>query len=219
MNRVTRTAAVLATLAAVATGAAGSGRLQLARLQYSGGGDWYNDPDAIPNLARFLNRQTNIRAVEDEARVLLTDDDLHAYPFLFMTGHGNVSFSEEEVRRLRHFLETGGFLYVDDDYGLDESFRREMARVLPGSEPVELPFDHDIYHRPYDFPSGPPKIHEHYEGAPRGFGMYVGGRLAVYYTWNSNVSDGWTEAHNDPEGVRDQALRMGANIVSYFLTH
>ena len=195
------------------------GRIAIARLKYQGGGDWYNDPDAVPNLARELNRRTNIRVAEEEVQVSLTDDRLYGYPLLFMTGHGNVRFTDVEVVRLRRFLEAGGFLYVDDDYGLDESFRGELARVFPGNELVELPFDHDIYHEPFDFPSGPPKIHEHYEGAPRGFGLYVGGRLAVYYTWNSNVSDGWTTAHKDPPEVREQGLRMGMNIVAYCLTH
>lgn len=196
-----------------------AGRFQLARLEYSGGGDWYNDPDAIPNLCRELNSRTNMKVSADEAQVSLTDDRLFNYPFLFMTGHGNVSFTEEEVKRLRHFLETGGFLYVDDDYGMDESLRRELAKVFPQSELVELPFDHPIYHQLYDFGSGPPKIHEHYEGPPKGYGLYVGGRLAVYYTYNSNVSDGWTTAHDDPPEVREQAFRMGVNIVGYFLTN
>ncbi len=195
------------------------GRFQIARLKYQGGGDWYNDPDAIPNLARELNQRTSIRVVEDEAQVSLTDDKLYNYPFLFMTGHGNVSFSDEEARRLHRFLEAGGFLYVDDDYGLDEAFRREMARVFPQNELVELPFDHPIYHQVYDFPEGLPKIHEHYEGAPKGLGIFIGGRLAVYYTWNTNISDGWTAAHDNPEETRDEAFRMGVNIVSYFLSY
>jgi hypothetical protein len=196
-----------------------SAQLQIARLKYEGGGDWYNDPDAVPNLAKELNSRTNIRALTDEAQVGLLDEKLYQYPFLFMTGHGNISFSDDEVNRLRHFLETGGFLYADDDYGMDVAFRREMARVFPNSQLVELPFDHPIYHQVYDFKTGPPKIHEHYEGPPRGFGIFVGDRLVVYYTYNSNVSDGWTAAHNDPPEVREQAFRMGINIVSYFCTH
>ncbi len=194
-------------------------RFQLARLKYAGGGDWYNDPDAIPNLCRWLNQRTNIKLEESEAQVTLTDDRLYNYPFLFLTGHGNISFSDEEVKKLRHFLETGGFLYADDDYGMDESFRREMKRIFPQNELVELPYDHPLYRQPYEFSNGPPKIHEHYEGPPRGLGIYVGGRLVVYYTYNSNVSDGWTTAHNDPPELREQALRMGANIINYFFTH
>lgn len=193
------------------------GRFQIARLKYQGGGDWYNDPDAVPNLARFLNQTTNIRLSEDEVQVSMMAENLYDYPFLFMTGHGNVSFSEEEVPRLRRFLESGGFLYVDDDYGMDESFRREIRKVFPQNELVELAFGHPVYHVLYDFDSGPPKIHEHYEGPPRGFGVFLAGRLAVFYTYNSNVSDGWTGAHDDPAEKREQAFRMGVNIVSWFL--
>jgi hypothetical protein len=196
-----------------------SAQFQMARLKYSGGGDWYNDPDIIPNLVKELNSRTNLKVITDEAQVSLLDDKLYGHPFLFMTGHGNVSFTDEEVKRLRQYLETGGFLYADDDYGMDESFRREMARVLPNNQLVELPFDHPIYHQVYDFASGPPKIHEHYEGPSKGYGIFLGGRLVVYYTYNSNVSDGWTPSHNDPPEVREQAFRMGINIVSYFTTH
>ncbi len=195
------------------------GQLQIARLKYGGGGDWYNDPEIIPNLCRELNRRTNIVALTDEVTVSLLDDKIYQYPFLFMTGHGNISFSDEEVVRLRRYLEAGGFLYADDDYGMDESFRREMKKVFPGADLVELPFDHPIYHQIYNFDAGPPKIHEHYEGSPRGYGIYVGGRLAVYYTYNSNISDGWTDRYNDPEDVREQAIRMGINIISYFLSN
>ncbi|MEO0078457.1 MAG: DUF4159 domain-containing protein [candidate division WOR-3 bacterium] len=196
-----------------------SGQLQIARLKYSGGGDWYNDPDAIPNLAREINARTNIRVATDEAQVSLLDDKLFNYPFLFMTGHGNISFSDEEVSRLRQYLESGGFLYADDDYGMDESFRREMAKVLPASELVELPFNHPIYHSVYDFDNGLPKIHEHEEGPPRGYGMFVRGRMVVFYTFNTNISDGWTAAHKDPPEVREQAFRVGINIVAWFLTN
>jgi hypothetical protein len=146
----------------------------------------------------------------------MLDSRLYEYPFLFVTGHGNISLSDAEVRVLRAYLEAGGFLYADDDYGMDESFRREMKKVLPGSELVELPFEHPIYHQRYDFDSGPPKIHEHYEGPPKGLGMYVAGRMVVFYTYNCNVSDGWTSAHNDPPETREAAFRMGTNILLYF---
>jgi hypothetical protein len=193
-------------------------QLQIARLKYEGGGDWYNDPDAVPNLAREINSRTNMRVSTDEAPVGLLDEKLYQYPFLFMTGHGNISFSDEEVRRLRQYLEAGGFLYADDDYGMDAAFRREMARVFPNSQLVELSFDHPIYHQVYDFPNGLPKIHEHAEGPPHGYGIFVGGRMVVFYTFNTNISDGWTAAHNDPPEVREQAYRVGINIISYFLT-
>ncbi len=194
-----------------------SGQFQIARLKYGGGGDWYNDPELIPNLCQEVNRRTSIQMSIDEAQVSLLDEKLYQYPFLFMTGHGNVSFTDEEVVRLRHYLEAGGFLYADDDYGMDESFRREMKKVFPSSELVELPFDHPIYHSFYDFFEGPPKIHEHYEGPPRGYGIFVGGRLVVFYTYNSNVSDGWTDRYNDPPEKREQALRMGVNIIAWFV--
>ncbi len=194
-------------------------QFQIARLKYSGGGDWYNDPEIIPNLCQQLNRRTSIRALTDEAQVNLLDDKLYQFPFLFMTGHGNVSFSDEEVRRLRHYLQSGGFLYADDDYGMDESFRREMKKVFPNSELVELPLDHPIYHCFYDFPSGLPKIHEHYEGPPKGYGIFIGGRMVVLYTYNSNISDGWTDRYNDPPEKREEAIRMGINIITYFLTN
>ncbi len=195
------------------------GQFQIARLKYSGGGDWYNDPDAIPNLCKELNRRTNIDAATEEAQVCLLDEKLSKYPFLFITGHGNVSFSDEEVARLRRFLAAGGFLYADDDYGMDESFRREMKKVFPNSELVELPFDHPIYHSFYSFPNGLPKIHEHYEGPPKGYGLYLGSRMVVFYTYNSNISDGWTVAHNDPAEKMEAAFRMGINIICYFLTN
>ena len=196
-----------------------SAQLQMARLKYSGGGDWYNDPDAIPNLAKEVNARTNIRMSVDEPQVSLLDEKLYQYPFLFVTGHGNIAFTDEEVARLRHFLETGGFLYADDDYGMDAAFRREMARVFPNSQLVELGFDHPIYHQVYDFSSGLPKIHEHDEGTPHGYGIFVGGRMVVFYTFNTNISDGWTAAHKDPPEVREPAFRVGINIVSYFLTN
>lgn len=206
-------------LVAALSASAAFAQFQLARLKYSGGGDWYNDPDMLPNLARELNARTNIRVGTDEAQVNLLDEKLFNHPFLFMTGHGNVSFSEAEVKRLRRYFELGGFLYADDDYGMDESFRREMKRVLPGSELVELSFDHPIYHQVYNFPEGLPKIHEHEEGLPRGYGIYLGGRMVVFYSFNTNISDGWTAAHKDPPEVREQAFRVGVNIVSYFVNN
>jgi hypothetical protein len=196
-----------------------TGSFVLARLKYAGGGDWYNDPDLLPNLAGEINRRTNIRCEEKEAVVSLMDDQLFYYPFLFITGHGNISFSDEEVKRLRLYLKNGGFLYADDDYGMDESFRREIKKVFPENELLELPFDHPIYHIVYNFQNGLPKIHEHYPGAPKGLGIFYNNRLVVFYTYNSNISDGWTEAHNDPAATRETAFQMGVNIVAYTLTH
>jgi hypothetical protein len=191
----------------------------IARLKYEGGGDWYNDPEIVPNLAQELNKRTNIKSDIIEKVVSLKDEELFRDPFLFVTGHGNINLSDAEVKNLRAFLTGGGFLYADDDYGMDESFRREMKKVFPDCELVELPTDHPIYHIIYDFPNGLPKIHEHYEGPPKGFGIFYQERLVVFYTWNSNISDGWTEAHNDPSEKREQAFKMGINIVAYALIH
>ncbi|MEO0100271.1 MAG: DUF4159 domain-containing protein [candidate division WOR-3 bacterium] len=207
----------LYTLSYLFSSQASPGQITLARLRYQGGGDWYNDPDALPNLAREINRRTSLQVNLEEARVSLLEENLFNYPFLFLTGHGNISFSEEEVKRLRLYLERGGFLYADDDYGMDESFRREMKKVFPNSELVEVPFSHPIYHIFYSFPNGLPKIHEHREGRPKGFGIFYKGRLCCFYTWNTNISDGWTDAHNDPEEKREEAFRMGINIVLFSL--
>ncbi|MEO0147014.1 MAG: DUF4159 domain-containing protein [candidate division WOR-3 bacterium] len=189
-------------------------QIVLARVKYSGGGDWYNDKDAIPNLAAQINARTSLRVATEEKVVSLTDPDLPCYPFLFLTGHGRIRLTDEERKALRKYIEGGGFLYADDDYGMDEFFRQEIKRVFPDKELEEVPFDHPIYHIFYDL-EGPPKIHEHYEGPPKGYGIFIGGRLAVYYTYNSNVSDGWTSAHGDPQDVREQAFRMGINMVLY----
>ena len=196
-----------------------NGRLTIARMKYDGGGDWYNDPEAIPNLARELQLRAGIDTNPDQRVVTLTDDLLFSSPFLFMTGHGEVRWTEPEIRNLRTYLTRGGFLYADDDYGMDEAFRREMKRVFPDKDFVELPFDHPIYHIIYDFPAGPPKLHEHDGEPPQGFGLFHDGRLVVYYTYESNVSDGWADekTHNDPPAKREAAFRMGINIVAYAL--
>ncbi|MBS4015224.1 MAG: DUF4159 domain-containing protein [Candidatus Latescibacteria bacterium] len=191
----------------------------IARLKYDGGGDWYNDPDAIPNLAQELNKRTNIKTELSEQVVSLNDEKLFQHPFIFMTGHGNINFSDAEVKRLRTYLANGGFLYADDDYGMDEAFRREIKKVFPDHELVELPHNHPIYNTIYNFPQGLPKIHEHYEGPPKGLGIFLKNRLVVYYTWNTNISDGWTQTHDNPYQIREQAFQMGINIVAYALSH
>jgi len=194
--------------------------LILARLKYSGGGDWYNDPDVLPNLARELNRRTNISCEEREEIVSPLDERLFSYPFIYLTGHGNINFNKEEAERLRRYLESGGFIYADDDYGMDKSFRREIKKIFPNNELLELPFSHPIYHIIYQFPNGPPQIHEHYKNRPpKGYGIFYQGRLVLFYTYNSNISDGWTPAHQDPENKREEAFRMGINIVAYAITH
>ncbi len=191
--------------------------IQLVRLQYGGGGDWYNDPDALPNLAGELAERTTVMIEADQKVLTLMDRELENYSFLYMTGHGKVAFSKAERERLREYLRCGGFLYADDDYGMDESFRAEIARVFPNSKLVELPFTHPIYHILYDFTGGPPQTHKHTEGPPAGYGLFDAGRLVIFYTVNCNPSDGWTAAHDNPDDVREQAFRMGINIVLYAL--
>ena len=196
-------------------------QFRIGRLKYSGGGDWYNDPSADVNLLRFVRQETGIDTDPRYEFVDLSNDKLFSYPFLFLTGHGNIVFSDFEVQRLREYLLAGGFLYADDDYGLDKAFRRELRKVFPDQEFVELPFSFGLYHSQFEFPNGVPKTHEHDKKPPQGFGLFSQGRLIVYYTYESNPSDGWAdpEIHGDPESTRLQALRFGTNIVVWALTH
>ncbi|MFC2139796.1 DUF4159 domain-containing protein [Bacteroidota bacterium] len=198
-----------------------SGGFQIARLKYNGGGDWYNDPSAEVNLLNFIAENTNIEVNPEYVFVDISSDDIFNYPFIFITGHGNIVLSESETKRLRTYLENGGFIYADDDYGIDRSFRREVKKVFPEYDLIELPFSHGIYHSMYDFEFGPPKTHEHDNNPPQGFGLFVDGRLALYYTYESNPSDGWTDArvHNDPEAKRIEALKFGTNIVVWALSN
>ncbi len=195
--------------------------LIIARLKYDGGGDWYNDPSMIPNLCREITRRTLIRAAEEQAEVSATREELFRHPFLFLTGHGNISFSQREVKNLRAHLTGGGFLYADDDYGMDEPFRREIKKVFPDQQLVEIPFDHPIYHCFYGFAHGLPKIHKHDGKPPKGYGIFHRGRLVVFYTYETNISDGWADpkVHNDPPEKREDAFKMGINIVVYAMTH
>lgn len=196
-------------------------QLRIARLKYSGGGDWYNDPSAEVNLLKFAKENTTIDADPRYEFVDIASEKLFSYPILFMTGHGNIVFSDYEVQRLRSYLTTGGFLYTDDDYGMDKAFRREMKKVFPDQNLVELPFSFGLYSCHFNFPNGVPKTHEHDTKPPQGFGLFHKGRLCVYYTVESNPSDGWVdpEVHGDPESVRQEALRFGTNIVVWALSH
>jgi hypothetical protein len=198
-----------------------SSAFSIARLKYTGGGDWYNDPSEEVNLLTFVRQNTNIETNPQYQFVEIGSDKFFSYPFVYITGHGNIAFSDAEVRRLRTYLENGGFLYADDDYGMNKAFRREMRKVFPGQELVELPFSYGLYHCLFEFASGPPKTHEHDGKPPQGFGLFHNGRLVVYYTYESNPSDGWAdpEVHNDPDAKRQEALRFGANIVVWALTH
>ncbi|MFP4528088.1 MAG: DUF4159 domain-containing protein [Candidatus Kapaibacterium sp.] len=194
---------------------------RIGRVQYSGGGDWYNDPSAEINLLKFVRDNTNIDIKTVYEYVDLASDNLFIYPMIFITGHGNLKFSKAEVERLRAYLENGGFLYIDDDYGLDEYIRKEMKRVFPEKEFTELPFSHGIYSCHFEFPQGPPKTHEHDEKVPQAFGIFHEGRLCVYYTFESNPSDGWADpdVHRDPEAKRIESLKFGTNIIVWALTH
>ena len=188
---------------------------------FGGGGDWYSDPSSLPNLLRFVNDQTRIRAATEAATVEIMDEELFSYPFIYMTGHGNVAFSPEEIVRLRHYLESGGFLHADDNYGMDESFRPEMARIFPKKRFVELPADHGLFGCHFDFPDGLPKVHEHDGGRPRALGLFDGDRLVVLYTYEADLGDGWEDeaVHGNDPDKRLVALRMGANILVWALTH
>lgn len=195
-------------------------QFRIARLKYSGGGDWYNDPSAEVNVLKFAKQQAGIDCDPKYEFVEISSDNFFSYPMIFMTGHGNISFSDYEVDRLRTYLENGGFLYADDDYGMDKAFRREIKKVFPETDLVELPFSYGLYSCFFTFPNGVPKTHEHDGKAPQGFGIFYKGRLVVYYTYESNPSDGWADpdVHKDPEEKRQEALRFGTNIIVWALS-
>lgn len=193
--------------------------LTVGRLQYGGGGDWYANPSSLPNLLRAIREATGIPVAERERVVRPLDPDLRDHPFLHMTGHGNVAFTPEERRVLRTYLEDGGFLHADDNYGMDESFRREMALLFPDREMVELPADHPVFHAYFAFPDGVPKIHEHDGRPPQAFGIFHEGRVVVLYTYETDLGNGWEdeEVHGNPPQLREEALRMGVNLFVYAL--
>ena len=190
---------------------------QLAVLKYKGGGDWYANPTALPNLIEFCNRNISTSLEAKPATVEVGSTEIFQYPFLHMTGHGNVFFSDEEAQNLRTYLISGGFLHIDDNYGMDPYLRKEMVKVFPDKELVELSADHPIFSQKFNFPEGLPKIHEHDGKRPQAFGIFENDRLLLLFTYESDLGDGWEDAevHNDPEEVRLKALRMGANIVQF----
>ena len=217
----TRSCSVLALLllspAAIPAGGESDAQLTIGRLHYEGGGDWYANPSSLPNLAKAVAQRTSLKVAPVEKVVTLNSEDLWSVPFLHMTGHGNVHFSDSDLVTLRRWLQQGGFLHADDNYGMDESIRRELARLFPDHPLVEVPLDHPIYHLVYDFPRGVPKIHEH-DGKPaQGFGIFLDGRLALYYTYQTDLGDGWEdpEVHHDPPEKHESALRMGVNLFAY----
>ena len=195
----------------------GAPTLTIGRLHYEGGGDWYANPSSIPNLLKAIRSRTTLNVSLEEKVVTLNSDDLWSVPFLHMTGHGNVRFSDADVVTLRRWLEQGGFLHVDDNYGMDESFRREVARLFPDHQLVEVPLDHPVFRLVYNFPRGIPKIHQH-DGKPaQAFGIFLRGRLAVFYSYETDLGDGWEdpEVHRDTPEKREEAIRMGVNLFAY----
>jgi len=196
------------------------GGYQIALLKYSGGGDWYANPTSLPNLVRFANKTLGTNISEDIATIDAGSPEIMNYPFVHMTGHGNVVFSDQEAQNLRQYLMAGGFLHVDDNYGLDKYIRPQLKKVFPELDLVELPFNFPIYHQKFEFPNGLPKIHEHDGKPPQGFGLFLQGRLVVFYTYECDLGDGWEdqEVHKDSEATRLKALQMGANILNYVFT-
>ena len=197
-----------------------SAGIKIAKLKYNGGGDWYANKTALPNLIEFCNQNLNTQLAREEEVVEVGSPELFLYPYVYMTGHGNVVFSNDEAENLRKYLISGGFLHIDDNYGLDEFVRIEMKKVFPELELIELPSDHPIYQQKYTFADGLPKIHEHDGDPPQGLGIIYEGRLVCFYSYESDLGNGWEDQriHNDPEEVRQKALRMGANIIAYAFT-
>ena len=195
--------------------------IKLALLKYNGGGDWYANPTALPNLAVFCNREIKTNLDDDYATIEAGSAELFNYPFIHMTGHGNVVFNDLEAENLRNYLMAGGFLHIDDNYGMDPYVRPAMKKVFPELSFIELPFEHEVYHQKFEFKTGLPKIHEHDNKPPQGFGLIYKGRLVCFYDYECDLGDGWEsyEVHKNSEETRTKALRMGANIISYAFTH
>jgi hypothetical protein len=194
----------------------------IARIKYEGGGDWYGDPESLPELLSFVRKETLLDVAPREEVVELSSDNLFSYPYVYLTGHGNVRWSSSEALRLRRYLENGGFLHIDDNYGLDAYIRRELKKVFPELELVELPFTHDLYSLVFPFPNGLPKVHEHDGKPPQGFALVnEEGRVMVYYTYETDLGDGWEpmSVHEKPESLRKASLQMGTNILVYAMTH
>lgn len=193
---------------------------KIAKLKYNGGGDWYANKTSLPNLIKFANANLRMNIFPEEDIVEASSPDIFSYPFVHLTGHGNIVFNETEVLNMRRYLMAGGFLHVDDNYGLDKFIRREMKKVFPELSFIELPFDHPVYHQKFQFPNGLPKVHEHDGKAPQGFGIIYQGRLVCFYSYECDLGNGWEDqsVYNDPEPLRQQALRMGANLLQYATT-
>lgn len=190
---------------------------EIAVAKYSGGGDWYANPTSLPNLAKFCNQNINTKINTKIASVDVGSTEIFSYPYIHMTGHGNVVFSPNDVINLRNYLMSGGFLHIDDNYGMNEYIRKEIKKIFPDNPLIEIPSNHILFQVPFNFPGGLPKIHEHDNQKPQAFGIFIEGRIVLLYTYETDLGDGWedTEVHNNPQSVREKALRMGANIVNY----
>jgi hypothetical protein len=194
---------------------------EIALLKYSGGGDWYANPTSLPNLIKYCNQNINTKIKSKNAIVTPSSSELFSYPYVHATGHGNVIFSPSDIENLRNYMNSGGFLHIDDNYGMNEYIRKEIAKLFPNSELVEIPANHPIFQKPYPFPAGIPKIHEHDGKRPQAFGIFIDSRLVLLYTFETDLGDGWEDAdvHNDPFEVREKALKMGANILNYIFNN
>ena len=190
---------------------------EVAILKYNGGGDWYANPTALSNLIDFTNKNCNTAISKNPVAVAVDSEDLFNFPMVFMTGHGNVLFSDQEIENLRKYLISGGFLHISDNYGLDKFIRRELKKVFPNLELKEIPSSHPIFNQTFTFPNGIPKIHEHDKKSAQAFGIFSEGRLVVFYDYETDLSDGWEDEiiHNNPKEVREKALKMGANLIEY----
>jgi len=194
---------------------------EIALVKYSGGGDWYANPTSLPNLIKYCNQNINTRIKLKPTTVEPSSPDLFSYPFVHLTGHGNVVFSDADVSNLRNYLTSGGFLHIDDNYGIDQYIRKEIKKIFPNNDLVEIPTNHQIFQKPYLFSNGLPKIHEHDGKRPQAFGIFIENRLVLLYTYECDLGDGWEdpEVHNDPVDVREKALKMGANIMNYIFNN
>lgn len=194
---------------------------EIALLKYSGGGDWYANPTSLPNLISYCNTTINTKIKAKPATVEPSNPDLFSYPFVHMTGHGNVVFSEADVNNLKNYMNSGGFLHIDDNYGMDQYIRKEIKKIFPNNELVEIPSNHPIFQKPFVFSNGLPKIHQHDMKRPQAFGIFIANRIVLLYTFECDLGDGWEnqEVHNDPREIREKSLKMGANILNYVFSN
>ncbi len=220
MNYKFRYIFTIALLLLISLTSQSQGSFKIALLKYSGGGDWYSNPTSLPNLIKFCNKNLKTNILKEPVTVEVGSPEIFNYPFLHMTGHGNVIFSNSDITNLRNYLIGGGFLHIDDNYGMDKYIRRELKKLFPDNALIELPFNHEIFNQTYKFKNGLPKIHEHDKKQPQAFGIIIENKLVCLYTYESDLGDGWEneEVHNDSKTTRTKALKMGANIIQYAFT-